>query len=117
MTRIGDSLLTFGTTDTQWGWVQNITNVTSMESAEAKSGQGITKAVELFNKGYKVTGTYTYRNEGLTDAPLALVGEGTVIALSDPDMSFYINSATENWTQGDWKSVDFEGFYWPALGS
>lgn len=115
--RIGDTLLTFGTTDTLWGWVQNLTNVGAMESVEAKSGQGITKAVELFNKGYKITGTYTYREEDLTSAPLAMLGDGELITLSDPDMSFYINSATENWTQGAWKSVDFEGFYWPALGS
>ncbi len=115
--RIGDTLLTFGTTDKLWGYVQNITNVGSLESVEAKSGQAVTKAVELFNKGYKVTGTYTYRNEIVDDAPLGMLGDSDPIELDDPEMSFYINSATENWTSGDWKSVDFEGFWWPSLGS
>lgn len=115
--RIGDTLLTFGTTDTLWGYMQNVTNAGAMEQSEAKNGQGVTKAVELFNKGYKVTGTYTYRNEDLTNAPLAKLGDGTTVTLADPAMSFYINAATENWTSGDWESVDFEGFWWPSLGS
>ena len=115
--RIGDSLLTFGLTDTLWGWMQNLSIVEAMESVEAKSGQAVTKAVEQFNKGYKVTGTYTYRDELTTTAPGGIVGSGTTISLSDLDVAIYINSATNNWTSGDWKSVDFDGFWWPSLGS
>ena len=115
--RVGDSLLTFGTTDEGWGYVQNVSCVEAMETAEAKNGQGVVKAVEVFNKGYKVTGTYTYRNEDTAVSPGGSVGENRTVTIDDPALSIYITSATKNWSQGDWESIDFDGFYWPSLGS
>jgi len=115
--RLGDSRLEFGTTDETWGLIQSVSSEEAVEEVEARDGCNNIVAVEQTNKMKRVSGTYLYRNQDLSLAPAGQVGTGTQITLQTSGDIIYISRATNEWSNGGWRQVSFDGAYYPNLGS
>lgn len=115
--RLGNSRLVFGTTDETWGLVQSVSSEESVEEVEARDGCNNIVAVEQTNKMKRVTGTYLYMNQDLTNSPAGQVGTGTQITIKTSGDIIYISRATTDWSNGGWSQVSFDGAYYPNLGS
>jgi hypothetical protein len=113
--RVGDSHLTFGCTDQNWGYISNLTFDKGFQTTEAVNGQGDVVGFEMFQESQKCRGEYLYRAG--SGSPSALVGTGTALSITDIGVSFYITSCSEVWSQGEWRKITFEGIYYPNMGS
>jgi len=114
-TRIGDSNLVFGVTDHPWGYMANVKLDHSPSFAEAEQGDGEVVAGEFYKDMKKCSGEYIYRN--VSNDPVDLCGSSTAIAITDAGISIYITKATTVWQMGQWRKVNFDGVYYPSLGS
>jgi hypothetical protein len=117
MARAGEAALIFGTTDQSWGYLTNMTDAETTEMIEASNGAGDIKAAEFFGKKRNVTGTYIYRSE--TSSPELQIGTGTTVTVTDTELggAVYIQNVTRNKSQGEFYTLDFEGWIWPSLGT
>lgn len=112
--RVGDTRPVFGVTDDPHGFVKAEAEEISTEKAMASSG-GEIKAVDYFGKVYHITGTYTYFNS--VDGPHQHVGDGNTITLANSGHAIYIEKSSKNWEEKDYVQIQFDGYYYPNLGS
>ena len=112
MARIGDSRLIFGVDDESFGYMSAKAVDKATNKVEAPDGNGDTVAVEYNNLQYTVTGTFTYFTG--ESSPYDEVGSGTAVTITDVGQ-VYIESATTNWTSGDWSEIAFTGMIYPNL--
>lgn len=114
---IGDSALVFGSTDETWGLIQNLSFAEAVQVTEAEDADGDVVGAAMWGNKTTVTGTYLFKSD--TNAPTSLVGSATAVTLSDGDSpgDIHITSATTNKDKNSFKSIDFEGTYYPNLGS
>ncbi len=114
---IGESNLVFGTTDDTWGLIQNLTYSDTSQVTEAMDADGDILGAAFHGNRIDVSGTYLFKAD--LNSPLAHVGDGVAITLSDADTpgSIFINSATNSVTNTEFKSIDFDGTFYPNLGS
>ena len=116
--RVGDSNVLFGCTDEPYGYVQNMTIEESVQTAYAAGGQGDNKAFEMFNQGQKCSGEFIYRNG--SGGPDDVVGTATAITFTDTEfgvVAFYITRIRKSKRFDDYYKIQFDGEYWPNLGS
>lgn len=116
-TRVGESKLVFGTTDEPYGHIQMITEEIAVDQVTEDNGVGDVKAVEFFNKRHRCSGTYTFFTGNHAAAPLIHVGDGTTVLLQNIGLAVYIEKASRKGQRKGWTVIDFEGTYWPFLGS
>jgi|TARA_Y100000310_G_scaffold334801_2_gene415373 hypothetical protein len=114
---IGTSTLEFGITDDTWGLIQNLSYNEAVQETRAIDGDGDVVGAAFSQKLITVSGTYLFVAD--LNSPDSQVGTGTAITLSDGDTpgSIYITSSTINKSNSEFKSIDFEGIYYPNLGS
>jgi|TARA_Y100000034_G_C6513717_1_gene220824 hypothetical protein len=113
---IGDSDLVFGSTDDTWGLIQNLSFTKSVQETRASDADGDVVGAALYGELVECTGTYLFKLDASSPENTAF---GTAITLSDADSpgNIYINSTTVNKSNTEFKSIDFQGTYYPELGS
>src|ERR1041384_696735 len=105
--------VTFGVTDTAWGFIQNLTKKTIVDEVELLDGDSDVAVVEQIKKRIEVTGEFIYRDTGGPDAPA--VGSGPAISIDGTD--YFIKEVTETDHQGQFTKVSFAGTNWPGLAA
>ncbi len=114
---IGTSGLVFATTDDTYGLIQNLSFNETTQETRASDGVGDVVGAGFYGNLTECSGTYLF--EADLNSPSAHVGDGTAVTLSDADSpgNIFITSATTNKSNTEFKSVDFDGIYYPDLGS
>lgn len=114
---IGTANLEFGIVDDTWGLIQNLTYNENVQETRAIDGDGDVVGAAFHGGLTEVSGTYVWLAD--LNSPGAHVGDGTAITLTDGDSpgSIYVTSATNSKSNAEFKSIDFEGVYYPNLGS
>ena len=116
MPEIGTANITFGVSDETWGYFSSFTVEKSAEVAEQTSGSGDVKRVQFFGDKSTVSGTYVVIAASGEGDPYDYVGTGTGLTFTDGPGTTYISRATVSKTSDGFKSVDFEGTFFPDLG-
>ncbi len=113
-TRVGDSRLVFGLEDVAWGWLQNVRFEQTAQKAEAQNGAGNVVAVEYYGVGQKSCSGSFYYISGQT-GPVEAIGTSTGFTIVDGEGTYYIERITDQRSVGQWRTIDFEGTYYPHL--
>ena len=116
MPEIGTANITFGVSDQTYGYFSSFTVEKSAEVAEQTNGSGDVKRVQYFGDKFTVSGTYVVIAASGEGDPYDDVGTGGGVTFTDGPGTTYISRATVNKTSDGFKSVDFEGTFFPDLG-
>ncbi len=114
---VGESSLVFGSTDDTYGLIQNLSFNETTQETQASDADGDVVGAAFYGNLTEVSGTYLFK--AALNSPAAHVGDGTAVTLSDADSpgNIYVTSATTNKSNTEFKSIDFDGVFYPDLGS